>query len=174
MQQVKWGLVEPRVKAMVSQWLVLEDLEDFFQRLQAGGLADNRRFTFWLRFIKQISFSHIVLGSHVWWSPDQDWMTFKLKKKGSISRLEGGAANKNAFIMKIGGFYLVEFGETGDACYGYPEGNEPFRLGSGLLQYPDDLKDKKRRVFWGSHFDGRQTWERSFLQDLSDLGIRPD
>lgn len=177
-QQAKWGLVDPSVKAMVSQWLVLEDLEDFFERLQAGGLADTRRLRFWMRFINQISFSHVALSSHLWWSRQPNWAEFKLKKRGRISRLDGGGGGKNAFIMKIGGYYFVEFGETGDACYGYTAGSEPFRLGLGHMNYPDDLKDKHRCVFWGSHIDGLKTWERKFMDGsakwpgLTDLGIR--
>lgn len=177
-QQAKWGLVEPSVKAMVSQWLVLEDLEDFFERLQAGGLADTRRLTFWKQFIKQISFSHVALSSHLWWSRQPNWVEFKQKKRGRISRLDGGGGAKNAFIMKIAGYYFVEFGESGDACYGYVADSEPFLLGSGQLNYPDDLKDKTRCVFWGSHIDGLQGWEHKFMEGsakwpgLSDLGIR--
>lgn len=178
-QQAKWGLVEPRVKEMVSQWLVLEDLEDFFERLQASGQADRRRLTFWKRFIKQISFSHVALSRHLWFSRQPNWLEFRHKKGGRISRLDGGGGGKNAFIMKIGDYYFVEFGETGDACYGYTVGSEPFSLGSGLLNYPYDLKDKKRRVFWGSHIDGIKPWERKFMDGtdkwpgLSDLGLRP-
>jgi hypothetical protein len=175
-QQAKWGLVEPSVKAMVSQWLVLEDLEDFFERLQAGGLADTRRLVFWKRFIKQISYSHVALSSHLWWSRQPNWVEFKQKKLGRISRLDGGGGAKNAFIMKIGEYYFIEFSETGDACYGYRVGSEPFRLGSGQLKYPEDLKDKSKRVFWGSH--NGDLWEVRFLNGsgsqpgLSDLGIR--
>lgn len=177
-QQAKWGLVEPSVKAMVSQWLVLEDLEDFFERLQAGGLADTRRLAFWMRFIKQISFSHVALSNRLWGSKEPNWVEFKQKKRGRISRLDGGGSAKNAFIMKIGEYYFVEFGETGDACYGYTAGSEPFRLGAGQLNYPDHLKDKRRCSFWGSHIDGLKTWESKFMEGsanwpgLSDLGIR--
>ncbi len=178
-QQAKWGLVDPSVKAMVSQWLVLEDLEDFFERLQAGGLADTRRLRFWMRFIKQISFSHVALSSHLWWSRQPNWVEFKQKKGVRISRLDGGGGAKNAFIMKIGGYYFVEFGETGDACYGYSAGSEPFSFGAGQLNYPTDLKNKSSPpcVFWGSHIDGLNTWERKFMEGspkwpgLSDLGI---
>lgn len=177
-QQARWGHVEPGVKAMVSQWLVLEDLEDFFERLQAGGLADTRRLTFWKRFIKQISFSHVALSSHLWWSKQPNWVEFKQKKRGRISRLDGGGGAKNAFIMKIDGYYFVEFGESGDACYGYMAGSEPFSLGAGQLTYPDDLKDKPSCSFWGSHIDGLKTWEHKFMEGsakwpgLSDIGIR--
>lgn len=81
--------------------------------------------------------------------------------------------------MKVGGYYFVEFGETGDACYGYTAGGEPFRLGSGLLNHPNDLKDKTRCVFWGSHVDGLKPWEKKFMDGsvkwpgLSDLGLHP-
>lgn len=170
-QQAKWGLVEPSVKAMVSQWLVLEDLEDFFERLQAGGLADIRRLAFWKRFIKQISFSHVALSGHLCDSRQPNWVQFQDKKKGRFSRLEGGGGGKNAFIMKIGRYYFVEFGEKGDACYGYVEGQQPFRLGDGLLNYPTDLKDMQRKVFWGRHADGRLKWESAFIREFANLGI---
>lgn len=172
-RQAKWGLVDQKVKEMVIQWLVREDLHDFFELLQADRAADQRRLTFWLRFEKQISFSHIVLGSHIWWSRDQDWVAFKQKKKGRISRLDGGAGSRNAFIMRVGDYYFVEFGETGDACYGYAEGSEPFKLGSGQVRYPSEMKDKEQSVFWGSHRDGRKKWERTFLGDLANLGVHP-
>ena len=173
----KWGHVTPAVKEMVSQWLVLEDLQDFFELLAADRAADQRRLNFWLRYIKQIGFSHIALGSHLWLSHDQDWIEFKQKKKGRTSRLDGGGGSRNAFIMKIGQYYFVEFGETGDACYGYPENNIPFILGRGYLEYPGDLKDKQQCVFWGKHQDGLVKWEKKFIDGsakyygLRDLGI---
>ena len=173
----KWGHVAPAVKEMVSQWLVLEDLRDFFELLAADRAADPRRLRFWARYIKQISFSHIALGSHLWHSHDRDWVEFKQKKKGRISRLDGGGGSKNAFIMKIGAYYFVEFGEMGDACYGYSENDVPFTLGRGYLDYPGDLKDKQRYAFWGSHHDGLVKWEKKFVDGsstfhgLKDLGI---
>lgn len=179
-RQVRWGCVEPNVKEMVDQWLVLEDLRDFFELLGADRAADQRRLDFWLRFIKQISFSHIVLGSTFWNSRDPDWKAFRDKKAGRISRLDGGGGNRNAFIMKIGGYYFVEFGDKGDACYGYADGKQPFKLGRNYLNYPTDMKDKSNCVFWGSHIDGRKSWERKFVvgsdswPGLISLGIRPD
>jgi hypothetical protein len=160
----KWGFVAPAVKEMVSQWLVLEDLQNFFELLAADEAADPRRLRFWTRYIKQISFSHIAMGRDLWHSRDRDWIEFKQKKKGRISCLDGGGGSKNAFIMKIGAYYFVEFGETGDACYGYPESNVPFTLERGYLEYPGDLKDKQQCVFWGPHHD---RWEQKFV-DGSD------
>lgn len=168
----KWGHVAPAVKEMVSQWLVLEDLQDFFELLAADRAADPRRLHFWARYIKQISFSHIALGSHLWHSHDRDWVEFKQKKKGRISRLDGGGGSKNAFIMKIGAYYFVEFSEVGDACYGYPENDVPFTLGRGHLEYPGDLKDKQQCVFWGSHHDGLVRWEQKFVGFDTDHGLR--
>lgn len=170
--QAKWSLVSPPAKEMVSQWLILEDLRDFFGLLLAGGVANQRRLDFWLRFIKQISLSHIVLGTHLWW--DRNWIAFRKRKTGRISRLDGGGGSKNAFIVKIKNYYFVEFGETGDACYGYIDSNKPFEIGSGLMYYPGDLKDRGRNIFPGRHFDGRKRWEQKFLEDMAKLGIRPD
>jgi hypothetical protein len=60
--------------------------------------------------------------------------------------------------------------------YLIPVGNERFRLGSGRLTCPDDLKDKPQCVFLGSH---RDNWEHRFLNDsdtwfgLCALGYTP-
>lgn len=172
-RQARWGLVEPKVKAMVIQWVALEDLHHFFELLQADRKVDIRRLKFWLRFVEQISVTHFVLGGHVWRSSDPDWVAFKQKKEGRISRLDGAAGDKNAFIMRIGDYYFVEFGKTGDACYGYAEGSEPFNLGVGRMRYPDELRSK-RRGFRGVHFDGLERWERKFLEELANLGVSPD
>lgn len=172
-RQVKWALVPEEVKVMVSQWLVLEDLEDFFLRLQADDRADQRRLDFWRRFLRQISYSRIVLGSSLWSSHDMDWREFLEKKRERVSRLDGGGGSKNAFIMKIGRYYFVEFSETGDACYGYAENRTPFSFESKSFRYPADLKNSKR-VFWGRHADGHERWEEKFLEELSNLGIYPD
>ena len=88
-----------------------------------------------------------------------------------------GGSSRNAFIMKIGQYYFVEFGEMGDACYGYSESNVPFTLGRGYLEYPGDLKNKQQCVFWGSHHDGLVPWEQKFVNGsdaypgLRDFGI---
>ena len=66
--------------------------------------------------------------------------------RGVGARAYGGSS-RNAFIMKIGQYYFVEFGEMGDACYGYSESNVPFTLGRGYLEYPGDLKNKQQCVF---------------------------
>jgi hypothetical protein len=173
-RQAQWGHVKPKIKEMVSQWLVLEDLQDFFELLQSDRAADNRRLGFWRLYIKQISYSHIVLGRDIWFSQDTDWKEFQQKKKGRISRLDGGTTTNNAFIMRIGGYFFVEFGEIGNACYGYSEGNEPFNLGSGVLCFPSELKDKHSNIFRETHMDGHRNWEYKFAQRLSNLGISPD
>jgi hypothetical protein len=173
-QQVMWGLVQHDVKSMVSEWLVLEDLQDFFHRLQAGGLADQRRLDFWMQFIGQISFSHIALGSQLYRNPLPNWVEFRSRRKGRYSRLDGGGGNRNAFIMKIGAYYFVEFGDIGDACYGYRQNQTPFEFSRGCLTYPDDLKDRELRVFWGGH---AAAWEERFIEGterwpgLRDLGV---
>jgi hypothetical protein len=79
--------------------------------------------------------------------------------------------------MKIGAYYFVEFGETGDACYGYSESNVPFTLGRGYLEHPGDLRDMRKKVFRGFHRDGLVRWGQKFVdgsdtnQGLRDLGI---
>jgi hypothetical protein len=36
------------------------------------------------------------------------------------------------FIMRMGQYYFVGFGEMGDACYGYSESNVPLPWGAAI------------------------------------------
>lgn len=80
------------------------------------------------------------------------------KEKSRISRLDGGGGRINAFIIKIGQYYFVEFGETGDACYGYSKTTYPL-AGAGLFGLFGSFKTSS--VF------GRDRWEQKFV-DGSD------
>jgi len=168
--QAKWSLVDEAVKRMVREWLVREDLEDFFSLLQADRAADQRRLDFWLGYAKQIDFAHFVLGAATWNSPQADYVQMRRRKQGRIAQLLGASATNNAFILKLGGYFFVEFGETGNACYMYEDGDQPFDVGR-YQQSIDDLKNKRRAIAHPSHNHG---WEVRYRQQLASLGIYPD
>ncbi|MGK5090430.1 EH signature domain-containing protein [Deltaproteobacteria bacterium TL4] len=173
-RQAKWGLVEHNVKNMVSQWLALEDLEEFFNILQSDRVGDSRRYEFWKQYLKQITYTQIVLGNDARYSSDPDYVEFrnKRKKNNRLSYLKDAPSSTNAFIMRIGEYYFVEFSETGNACYGYPiDGHLHSHVPSERFTIYT-LKHKNESVFWGNH-SGHQ-WEYGFKSELAKLGIDPD
>lgn len=168
--QAKWSLVNAAVKQMVREWLVKEDLRDFFSILQADHAADQRRLNFWLDYAKQIDFAHFVLGSATWNSPRADYVEMRRRKSSRIAQLIDGTATNNAFILKLGNYFFVEFGETGNACYMYEAGNLPFDA-RRHHQSINDLKNKHKAIAHPSHV---HEWEVRYRQQLANFGIYPD
>lgn len=166
----RWGLVQQAAMKMVQQWLVREDLKDFFELLQQDGAADRRRLQFWLQYTKSIDFAFFLLGPYVFNNPDPAYVKLRRKKADRSARLTDCAAGNNAFILQIGEYVFAEFGETGNACYCYELRKLPFdTLGGSLPLY----KVKNRSLTFNpvSHGPG---WERRFAKVLEDLGIYPN
>ncbi|MFZ3193535.1 MAG: EH signature domain-containing protein, partial [Moraxellaceae bacterium] len=165
-----WLNVKPNTKQMVIRWFVQADLEAFFRLFSQT--ADERRFQYWMRFIKQISYSQIFLGRNALYSRQTDQQKFISSNKGRLFELIGGASSNNSFMLKIGNIYIVEFSETGNACYLY--NRMPFEHSSRTtFSLTDDLKNKSKPPFIctlkHTHF-----WEERFDEKLAQLGIFPD
>ncbi|WP_035706796.1 EH signature domain-containing protein [Niveispirillum irakense] len=169
--QAKWAQVSPDVKKMVQVWLAFQDLQTFFEILQADKTVDTRRFEFWLRYHRQMDYVRIALGAQAWHSNDPDLRELRKKGRDRVCRLEGGPGNLNAIIMKIGDFLLVEFSHTGNAAYGYPHFSPPFPLDQESVRL-FNLKSVAKSVFQESH---NGSWEDKFDRILStELKIHAD
>ncbi len=169
--QAKWAQVSPDVKKMVQVWLAFQDLQTFFEILQADKTVDTRRFEFWLRYHRQMDYVRIALGSQAWHSNDADLRELRKKGRDRVCRLDGGPSNLNAIIMKIGDFLLVEFSHTGNAAYGYPQINPPFPLNSDAI-VRDRLSEPAVAVFREPHLG---SWEDKYARILStELRIHAD
>ena len=165
-----WGLVRTETKAMVLQWFAKDDLEHFFSMLQDNGTPDLRRLNFWLRYISQISYTRIVLGRGSLFNRTIDFVNFRRINNGRYSMLSGAKETNNAFILKIGQYYIVEFSETGNACYIYSENNMPFPYSKASL----DLKDVKNKDFSIKRISHSGDWELSMDLTMNQLGIFSD
>lgn len=158
-----WLNVKPDTKQMVIQWFVRADLEAFFNLFNED--ADERRFKYWMRFIKQISYSYIIFGKNSITSMKPQHKEFLLKNKGRYGRLLKSTSDNNAFMIKIGNLFIVEFSRTGNATYLYSERPQH------TSQYEVDL-------FWlKSGYDRMNhsgLWEGNFDQKLAQKGIFPD
>ncbi len=115
----RWTMVAPPVRAMVLRWFAKDDLEHFFSLLQGDGQVDQARLRYWLRFVDQISYTRILLGADALNNQHTEYRNFRTKNAGRFGRLVGGPTHNNAFVMRIGDQYLVEFSGTGNASYAY-------------------------------------------------------
>jgi len=135
--------VENPVLLMVQGWFAKDDLKLFFELLKGNRDVDHARLFYWLRFANQMSYTRIVLGEEALRSKDADYVEFRAKNAGRLSRLQGsGSRDNNAMIMRIGDYLFVEFSKVG-AMYAYHMGNAPFNPETGILDIDYDLKDKR-------------------------------
>ena len=164
-----WNNVNSETKRMVIQWFVRADLEAFFKVFSYG--AETRRFNYWMRFIKQVSLSEIFLNEDAIFRATRQQEEFKRKNQGRFKRITGKSSAANAFMIKIGGYYIVEFSELNNATYFYR--NLPYKPSKSNLQVVSitDLKSTARADFYLSH---NGAWEKSFDNRLKSLGICPD
>lgn len=170
--QATWNKVTPAVKRMVQEWMVREDLLDFFNILKDNRETDQRRLNFWIRYYKQMDWAKLGFGSKVLNSRDRDTVDLLSKKRGCYCTLTGGGAN-NAIIMKLGGHFFVEFSQTNNAAYGYADGLQPFNPDRVELA-ARDLRDENP-AFHETHKDTlSKSWEQKFEDRLATFGIFPD
>ena len=164
-----WRNVNADTKKMVIQWFVRADLEAFFRLFSHE--ADVRRFNYWMRFLKQVTFSEIFLNDQTMNYPTAQQAEFKKNNAGRFKRIHGKSNAANAFMIRIDGFYIVEFSETNNATYFYRQ--IPYSSSQVKLKRVNitDLKSTGRAEFYLSH---NGAWENSFDRRLKSLGIFPD
>jgi hypothetical protein len=176
-RQSGWVRVSPEAKRMVQRWLVVEDLKDFFLTLRQESdddSLDRRRFEFWMQYLDQISYSFLILG------PDTrtSFQYLLTEKVGRYSSLTGTNRANNAFLIRIGTSYIVEFGGIGKT-WAYGEAKILPLLNYKSVRY-DDLRAPYRSLFNGyvEAKDGglshQGSWEEKFHRALSYLNISPD
>ncbi|WP_410210654.1 EH signature domain-containing protein [Aquirhabdus sp.] len=163
-----WQNVESKTKEMVMEWFVRADLEAFFMTFTDN--ADKRRFNYWMRFIKQISYSQLFFGRDSIRTTHPARKKFLDENSERYAQIRGGQSTLNAFMIKIGSIYIVEFSETGNACYFYS--GMPARV--GRVTERGDLSNKASGYFKEA-LSHSGSWEGKFDNYLKKpLGISPD
>jgi hypothetical protein len=161
---------------MALRWLIGKDLRIFFDLFSEDRETDRRRLVFWMRYLDQIFDAYFVLGNHAANSTDKDYVEMRQNNKGRLSRLEqAGSDRNNAFIMLLSGYVIVEFGLTGNACFCFERGKEPFQLNAPILKGDrNQLKNKASCLFRLEHRDRPYRWEYRCEKELEGLGVYPD
>jgi len=173
----KWGRVSASTRQMVTGWLKLKFIQKFFSLLAEDGVNDQRRLEFWLGYVDHISDMHFALGNDAMYSASPDFKQLRVEMAGRLLHLSaGGPPSNNAFIMRIGRHVVVEFGETGNACFVFDGRRDlPFNLNGRYVHGSTELKDKSR-VARLLHIDrSHARWETTFKSELRPLlGVVPD
>ena len=170
----RWTSVEPETRQMVSSWLKLRLIEDFFGLLSEDGINDQRRIKFWKRYVDRISDMHFALGDSAYSDTRPDFRSLRQSMKGRLLRLESGGRN-NAFIMRIGGHVVVEFGEKGNAMFAFDAGSLPFDLRRASIAGNRTALKHSVYVARMVHTDSAgEPWERKIDRRMAELGaVRP-
>ncbi len=174
LNEMAWGRVSNAARQMISNWLKLDLIFEFFNLLAEDGRGDRSRFEFWRRYLEQIDDMYFVLGSRTLNSTDPNIRALRRKLEGRLVHLTGTEPANNAFIMRIGNALIVEFSRSGNATYTYTSYQLPFSLEGVQSNDIDDLKsDKENRLL---HRDaGGQSWQERFEHKLrARFNINPD
>lgn len=165
-----WVKHEPARK-MVDSWLKTRLIRDFFELLSQDGAAEQRRLDYWLRFESVIDDMWFVLGDDAQRNRSPAFKELRNRMAGRDRLLEGAPPENNAFVMKIGSLYLIEFGVTGNACFVIPTSTFKADLDRRVLNMRLDLKQKGDGVRRLSHMG---SWEARFDEEICPLiGFRP-
>ena len=158
-----WVKHEP-ARQMVDGWLKSKLMEDFFTLLsdQGGGAVDRRRLTYWLQYLGVIEDMWFVLGSRAYRLGAEEFVEMRRRMAGRMLELTGTDPQNNAFIMRIGGYLIVEYGMKGNACYIYPASQVPFQETSKSVSI-HLLKRGNQKLRHGAR------WEAEFTVVLQGL-----
>ncbi len=170
----KWqSRVPVAVQNMVLGWLKRKWIHDFFSLLQADHAADKRRLDFWLRYVDEITDMHFALGRYAMESTKSDYRALRTELGDRLMALSSNNALNNAFLMCIGNYVFVEFGQQNNACHVFRRDLPmPFKLGQAKVSDTrQHLKDDSHPSHAMSlrHHDGHQRWEDNFKYAINKL-----
>jgi hypothetical protein len=163
----RWDTISVEAKKMVSDWLKLQLIEQFFELLSHDGATDKRRVKFWAEYVSVIENVWFVLGPRARSNWDPDFKKLRSLMGDQALNLDGSTSGNNAFVMKIGRLLIVEFGETGNAVYLFESENPPFVF-RDTLHLRRDLKHS-RNLGTLNHVD---RWEERFRHAIYELTNR--
>jgi hypothetical protein len=167
LERVAWDAAvksEP-ARQMVESWLKRRLIKDFFELLAHDGAADVRRLNYWLKWEPQISDMWFVLGWTARTTRLPEFVKLRERMSGRARNLEGTTPNSNnAFVMRIGDCYVVEFGVTGNACFVFAVHD----CGLDLDQTSQDIWDLKHQP-GNTKLSHGWDWESRFDHELGKL-----
>ena len=166
-----WNRVSEEVWRMVLGWVNEKNIKGFYEILADRNKADQGRLAFWSRYLEQISWTRLILGTDTLSLARRNRGVADLiaREEGAYARLHNPQGEVDAFIMEIGDRTIVEFSQKPNAVYFYKTTELGFdRYARAYQGTHEDLKCGSVKV---NHHKG---WEDEAEALLKRYGISPD
>lgn len=111
-----WVQDEP-ARQMVDGWTKREYIRLFFEVLAQDGQSDPRRLQYWLQWADQTEDMWFIVGRATRSDGRREVRELLKQAASRCSELTGTTAHNNAFVMQIGRTLVVEFSQSGNACF---------------------------------------------------------
>jgi hypothetical protein len=168
-----WGRVTKEGRTMIRQWVSLKLMTHFFEILSGDPNTDHRRLEFWRGYHKQVGVIYIALGRRANASRSPDMNQLRMLVGDHKLDLVGEAAGNNAFLMRMGNVYALEFGMKGSACFIFRAKDLPFEPKGAVRLDRSVLREASvARLTHNDMMAG--TWEQQFSEELKRLGLVAD
>lgn len=171
-----WNRVSDDVWRMALGWVNEKNLKLFFELLAGRSGSDEGRLEFWSRYLDQISWTKLVFGAESMQLARRHTgiQELMLQEEGTYAELTGTNKGVDAFMMQIGEYVIVEFSQTNNRCFIYPEKELPFKRYANT--YAGDTTDLKKGYEGNfvAQITHRKGWETNAELKLRSLGIEPD
>ena len=159
-------------RLMIKGWIKRQLIKDFFELLIDDGTADQRRLDYWLAFEPVIENMWFALGPHARQHQGREFKEFRGRAKEMLRELTSpGGSENNAFIMRIGRWYIVEFGKKGNACFIHNQENLPFKLEN--YQISGATSSLKNPSMGGKRFIHKDSINSGKWEEQLDYLLRP-
>jgi hypothetical protein len=162
-----WGRVQGKARRMVTGWLKLELIHQFFEVLSEDGRQDKRRFEFWRGYHDKMDGVSFALSREAFASPSTDLVKFKTAADGLISQLAGSTSDNHAFVMQMGDVVAVEFSKHGNAAFLHNRHDFLMGPADGTIHIEDLRRNCLERLL---HKPARgYSWEERFSHALNGV-----
>jgi hypothetical protein len=123
--------------------------------------------------VGHIDSMYFALGRDAFFSRSADYQRIRHEMQGRLMQLDSSQAANNAFLMVIGDYVFIEFGQRGNACHVFRQSSSmPFALGqSSVSDTRRDLKNETHpaHVRTLRHRDKPEEWENKFAKEINGL-----
>lgn len=163
----------------VIEWLSQLDIVFFFESVLPKGEDPQGRKEFWLQYVPSIKKSRPLLRRE-----DKERLQRDLREKG-LKLVHAGSMDEwstaSAFLLDFGPLLVIEFSETGNACYMYRKNDVDKLIPDFWTSKPFAQRKLRRRDLPHERIVHRQRksqwhsggWEESAAQLLARFDIRP-
>lgn len=115
-----WQTVSEPSRALARKWVNEKNIKLFYNHLVQAG--DKHRLHFWMQYLDLVDDVRIAVGANDSYSSNPE-ISQALGKE--IAYLDYAESSVSAVFLKVGGWWIVEFSQVGNATFGYRAEHKP-------------------------------------------------